>query len=193
MSIKNDSKIEIIDVILGRIETANELAQSWQKLVMDVSDLDQLKFLNDLKKRKMIGDIKKNRDSIYILNPRRDMLLVERKRLLDEPRKTQDAVAIWRLSFDENAGTIKRGNLECKIPLNTNQYFLCKKVFSMPFGTRVKEIDILDMVDWAKDSKRSVYDAMLAVNNKVKQDLGVEKLLHWRTGRVWIDEKLPNS
>ena len=79
------------------------------------------------------------------------------------------------------------GGKPCEIPINTNQYFLCKKMFSIPLGTPVKEIDILDMIDWARDTKRSVYDAMLAVNKKAKQSLGIEKLLRWNAGRVWVN------
>lgn len=43
-------------------------------------------------------------------------------------------------------------------------------MFSLPFGERVKEIDILDMIDWFKDSKRSVYDAMRAINEKARKE-----------------------
>jgi hypothetical protein len=51
----------------------------------------------------------------------------------------------------------------------------------------VTETDIVDMADWAKDTKRSVYDARGAVNKRVKAKLGINNFIRWRTGRVRID------
>ena len=79
------------------------------------------------------------------------------------------------------------GGKPCEIPINTNQYFLCKALFDKKFGTPVTETDIVDMADWAKDTKRSVYDAMNAVNKRIKNDLSIDKFIKWKTGRVWID------
>ena len=81
------------------------------------------------------------------------------------------------------------GGKLCPIPINTNQYFLCKTIFAVPFGTLVKEIDFLDLMDWAKDSKDSVYDAMRAINKKVKHKLEIDKLLKWKVRRIFIDYK----
>ena len=95
-------------------------------------------------------------------------------------------------SFDENKSMIIWNKEECPIPLKTNQYFLCKKMFSIPFGERVKEIDILDLIDWGKDTKRSVYDAMLAVNKNIKNHFDIEKFFKWSNNHVWVDIKFPN-
>ena len=94
------------------------------------------------------------------------------------------------LSFDENRGVVKYENKECEIPIKTNQYFLCLKMFQESLGKRVREIDILDLEDWDKDSKRSVYDAMRAVNEKAKTALKIDKLFEWRNNHIWISEKL---
>gem|GEM_PF-3243912 len=91
-------------------------------------------------------------------------------------------------SFDENSGKIFFNGKESEIPLKTNQYFLCKKLFSETPGKRVKEIDILDMIDWSKDGARSVYDSMRAVNTRAKRDLGILELFCWRNNTIWIKE-----
>lgn len=90
--------------------------------------------------------------------------------------------------FDDNNGRIYYGGRECEVPLKTNQYFLCKKVFGEPFGKRIKEIDIRDSIDWSKDSDRSVYDAMRLVNKRVKENLGIDEFLQWRNNTIWINE-----
>ena len=60
-------------------------------------------------------------------------------------------------------------------------------MFGVPFGTRVKEIEILDLIDWDKDSRRSVYDAMRAINQRAKKSLGIE-IFNWRNNHIWIKE-----
>lgn len=104
--------------------------------------------------------------------------------------KEMPAEVKQELYFDENTGIIKCGTKECKIPINTGQYFLCKKMFKEPSGKRVKEIEILDLIDWDKDSKRSVYDAMRAVNKRAKNDLKIDELFKWRNNTIWLNEKL---
>ena len=91
--------------------------------------------------------------------------------------------------FDENNGKVLFNNKECQIPIKSNQYLLCKKMFNEPFGLRVKEIDVLDMIDWAKDKKRRVYDAMRAVNAKAEEGLGIERSFQWKMNTIWIREK----
>ena len=94
--------------------------------------------------------------------------------------------------FDENSGKFFFNGKECQIPLKTNQYFLCKKMFNTAFGVRIKEIDILDTIDHelVKESgNRIVYDALRAVNAKVAVDLGIQELFEWRNNTIWISDK----
>lgn len=148
----------------------------------------QKQVIQDLKKMKVILNYRQDKDGFVISKPAKNALL---KYLADlETEITPSRIAppvTGKLQFDEETGQILFGSKRCQIPINTNQYFLCRKIFSVPLGTPVKEIDILDMIDWAKDTKRSVYDAMLAVNRKTKQSLGIDKLLKWNTGRVWVN------
>lgn len=92
--------------------------------------------------------------------------------------------------FIEEDGEIKFNGKTCKLPLNTNQYFLCKILFCETSKTRVTEQEILDSVDWDRDNKRSVYDAMRAVNLKTKKHLNVDQFLKWMNGSVWINQDM---
>ena len=68
---------------------------------------------------------------------------------------------------------------EVKIPYGTNQYNLCKAVFGTTkkrwendelldkFGANIEDVKV----------KRQPYDAMLAVNKKVKQESGINNLI----------------
>jgi len=148
----------------------------------------QKQVIKDLKKMRVILNYRQDKDGFVISKPAKNALLKYLANLEAEFVPSQaDRPVTGKLQFDEGTGQILLGTRRCQIPINTNQYFLCKKMFSIPLGTPVKEIDILDMIDWARDTKRSVYDAMLAVNKKAKQSLGVEKLLRWNAGRVWVN------
>lgn len=148
----------------------------------------QKQVIKDLKKMKAILNYRQDQDGFIISKPAKNALLKYLSNLEAEiiPRHADKPVT-GKLQFNEETGQILFGTMRCQIPINTNQYFLCRKMFSVPLGTPVKEIDILDMIDWARDTKRSVYDAMLAVNKKAKQNLGIEKLLKWNAGRVWVN------
>lgn len=148
----------------------------------------QKQVIKDLKKMRAILNYRQDQDGFIISKPAKNVLL---KYLADMEAEIApvhaDKPVTGKLRFNEETGQILFGNIQCQIPINTNQYFLCRKMFSAPLGTPVKEIDILDMIDWARDTKRSVYDAMLAVNKKAKQNLGIEKLFKWNAGRVWVN------
>jgi len=144
--------------------------------------------IKDLKKMKAILNYRQDQDGFIISKPAKNVLL---KYLADMEAEVApihaDKPVTGKLQFNDETGQILFGAMRCQIPINTNQYFLCRKMFSVPLGTPVKEIDILDMIDWARDTKRSVYDAMLALNRKAKQNLNIEKLFKWNTGRVWVN------
>lgn len=154
-------------------------------------EIDQQKnLLGELKKNKLIKSSNWEDGDFVIVKPSR-FGIIEFKLKLEKASAKPKEVALTdtKLKFNEQTGMISMGGKTCPIPINTNQYFLCKTVFALPFGTLIKEIDILDLMDWAKDSKDSVYDAMRAVNKKIKRKLGVEKLLKWKVGRIFIDYK----
>ena len=212
MNMENPYKdlIKIIDFILQEMEinpSANRykidsdlvpitsVLDGYRDLVQYVANLKKNKLVSHVeiidKPSKTIDGVPITRYEIYVVDPNKHALIQERQRLMDfnkeEPAKKDEAVVSGELSFDENSGKIILGEKNCEIPLMTNQYFLCKEVFPRPFGTRIPEIEILDLKEWRRDTARSVYDAMRAVNEKTSKDLGVE-IFEWRTSHIWIKD-----
>ncbi len=213
MNMQNPYKdlIKIIDFILQEMEI-NPSANKYKidsDLVPITSMLDGyrdlVQYVVNFKKKKLVGHVdivdvpsktidgeSITRYEIYVVDPNKYALIQERQRLIDfdkeEPvTKNNKGIISGELSFDENSGKITLGNKECEIPLMTNQYFLCKEMFSRPFGTRIPEIEILDLKEWRRDTSRSVYDAMRAVNEKAERDLETE-IFDWRANHLWIKE-----
>ena len=76
-----DGKTEIVKAILGQLEIANEIAASTKKILIDFlpySEVqDQVKILDDLKKKGAVGGFKKRTDFFAILGPSKSLLLRE--------------------------------------------------------------------------------------------------------------------
>lgn len=196
MNMKNENaKLVFIYSLLGSVESYTDATHKIPAKVyfnFPISDLDigdQKAVLTELKKKKIISSFKLDDGDFVISKPCRSMLSDYYFKLKNKPAPKPEKPVDMMIRFDEKTGIISMGGKTCPIPINTNQYFLCKAIFAVPFGTLVKEIDILDLMDWAKDSKDSVYDSMRAINNKIKQKLGVEKLLKWKARRIFIDYK----
>lgn len=97
-----------------------------------------------------------------------------------------------KLTFDQATGTIMFADKRCEIPTGTNQEHLCKAVFKVAYGTKIKEMEVLDMIDWAKDanySDRTVYDAVREINKRALNELGIKDLLISKGNHVWINIK----
>jgi len=196
MNMKNENaKLVFIYSLLGSVESCTDVTHKIPAKVyfnFPVPDLDigdQKAVLAELKKRKIIANFKPDDGDFIISKPSRSMLSDFYFKLKDKPEPKLEKPVDTKIGFDEKTGIISMGGKPCEIPINTNQYFLCKALFAVPFGTRVKEIDILDLMDWAKDSKDSVYDAMRAVNGKIKRDLDIDKFMRWKVRRIFIDYK----
>jgi hypothetical protein len=196
MNMKNENaKLVFIYSLLGSVESYTDVTHKIPAKVyfnFPISDLDigdQKAVLTELKKKMIISSFKLDDGDFVISKPYRSVLRDYYFKLKDKPAPKMEKLVDMTIRFDERTGIISMGVKTCPIPLNTNQYFLCKTIFAVPFGTLVKEIDILDLMDWAKDSKDSVYDSMRAINKKIKQKLGVEKLLKWKVRRIFIDYK----
>lgn len=93
-----------------------------------------------------------------------------------------------KLAFDSETGTLSYQGESVDVPIKTNQFYLCKKMFEEPVGKRVNEIDIMSMIDWSKDSNRGVYDAVQLVNKRVEKHLGIPKLFKWRMNTAWREQ-----
>jgi hypothetical protein len=86
--------------------------------------------------------------------------------------------------FDEINGKIFINNKPVEIPLASNQYVLCKKIFDQPFQDWTKETDVID--NFYKDGQRSFYDAVRLINNKIKAEFDVKDFLEYKASRVRI-------
>jgi hypothetical protein len=97
-----------------------------------------------------------------------------------------------RPDFDKANGKITLESKECEIGLGTNHYFLCDEVFGAFWGTWVSERTILERfkIEGSDDGRRSCYDAMTAVNNKVEEAFGIKKLLQYKAARVRIRKEI---
>lgn len=196
MNMKNENaRLVFIYSLLGNVESYTDVTHKIPAKVyfnFPISDLDisdQKSILAELKKKEIIKSFKLDDSDFIISKPCRSVLRDYYFKLKDKPAPKLEKPVDMTIRFDEKTGIVSMGVKTCPIPINTNQYFLCKAIFAVPFGTLVKEIDILDLMDWAKDSKDSVYDSMRAINNKIKQKLGVEKLLKWKVRRIFVDYK----
>jgi len=196
MNMKNENaKLVFIYALLGSVESCTDVTHKVPAKVyfnFPIPDLDigdQKAVLTELKKRKIIANFKPDDGDFIISKPSRSMLRDYYFKLKNKPSPKLEKPVDTKIRFDEKTGIISMGGKPCEIPINTNQYFLCKALFAVPFSTRVKEIDILDLMDWAKDSKDSVYDAMRAVNRKIKLDIGIDKFMKWKVRRIFIDYK----
>ena len=196
MNMKNENaKLVFIYSLLGSVESYTDVTHKIPAKVyfnFPISDLDigdQKAVLTELKKKRIIANFKLDDGDFVISKPCRSMLNDYYFKLKDKPTPKPEKPADTRLRFDEQTGLISMGTKTCEIPINTNQYFLCKTIFTVPFGALVKEIDFLDSMEWLGDNKDSVYDAMRAVNKKIKQDVGIDRLLKWKARRVYIDYK----
>ena len=194
MNMKNENaKLVFIYSLLGSVESYTDVTYKIPAKVyfnFPISDLDigdQKAVLTELKKKRVIASFKLDDGDFVISKPSRSVLSDYYFKLKNKPAPKPEKPVDTRIRFNERNGHIHMGVLEpCPIPISTNQYFLCKLLFKEKFGTPVTETDIVDMADWAKDTKRSVYDAMRAVNERIEQYFGIKKFISWKTGRVWI-------
>ena len=192
---KNENaKLVFIYSLLGSVESYTDVTHKIPAKIyfnFPISDLDigdQKAVLTELKKKKIIAGFKPDDGDFLITKPSRSMISDFYFKLKNKPAlKPEKPVDTKKIRFDEKTGMISMGGKPCEIPINTNQYFLCKALFAEKFGTAITETDIVDMSDWAKDTKRSVYDARIAVNKRIERDLGISDFIRWRTGRVRID------
>lgn len=146
----------------------------------------QKEVLAELKKKKLISSYRWSDDDFIITKPSRIGLFEYWQRLNVEPVPEQKPTDT-RIIFNEETGDITRGGKTCPITINTNQYFLCKALFVVPFGTPVMEIDIMEIADLARtEPKRSIRDAKTAVNRKIKAKFGIDEFICWKNQRAWI-------
>lgn len=106
------------------------------------------------------------------------------------PALTQLPSGISKPNFNLAKGKIEMGIKDCTIPMNSNQYILCQKLFAVPFGHQVPSLDISEDEGWSSESGSGVYDTLRAINRKVKESFGIEPFILWDKEYLSINEKL---
>jgi hypothetical protein len=126
--------------------------------------------------------IEKNYQRI-VLNGKKDSTEHRRKQAVKETKE------IPVLSFDKATGIIHYGKMGCPVPFGTAEYYICDALFDATFGTRVEEGAILEKLYTFKEkdeNPRTIYDAHRRINTKVKNGLGIHKLIQYGAASVWI-------
>lgn len=103
--------------------------------------------------------------------------------------KLQSDNADEPLSFDEGMGFVRYQGKKSKIPFKKIEYYVLQALFSHPIGNRVTETKILEAIDpelCKGDSPSMVSDARRRINNRVKEDLGIEELVGYEGTNYWI-------
>ena len=101
--------------------------------------------------------------------------------------------------FDEEKSKIFFENKECKIPIETIEFYLCKIVFSYPPEKPISVYEIVDAYEVTTDEvddlnetglkDRSIRDAMRRVNKKIEENLGIQDFIEWELGHLRIKKK----
>ena len=183
-----DEKLSFIKALIDQLDQQTRMpAKVYFNYYSANFGIDQQKeVLGELKKKKLVSSYRWSDGDFVITKPSRTGLFQYWLKLHIEPvpeQKSEDT----KIVFNEETGDITRGGKVCPIPINTNQYFLCKALFAVPFGTPVKEIDIMEMADLARrEPKRSIRDSKTVVNKKVKAKLGIDEFICWKKQRAWI-------
>jgi len=187
MKNKNDKK-SFIKALVDRLDNLTRVPSkvyfNFPSPHFDISY--QKAVLTELKKKKLISSYRWSDGDFVITKPSRIGLVGYWQLLNVEPVPEQKPVDS-RIVFNEETGDITRGGKICPITINTNQYFLCKALFAVPFGTPIMEIDIMEAADLARrEPKRSIRDAKTAVNKKIKAKFGIDEFICWKKQRAWI-------
>ena len=83
--------------------------------------------------------------------------------------------------FNENESVILVGDRKCELPFSGNEFYLAKVLFSkqprcpIDWSYVSKEMTGIDPLESRKNQKklkRSVYDAVLAINDRIKKNIG---------------------
>jgi hypothetical protein len=103
---------------------------------------------------------------------RREFSILARK----QPVSPYVPVAIEKVSFDPQRSVLRLNEREIEIPYATNQYYLCKAVFSRP-EKRWEQDELLEHFGEEPEKKnaRKIYDAMTALNKRAEYKIIIVK------------------
>ncbi|HZM63762.1 MAG TPA: hypothetical protein VFB59_01365 [Candidatus Saccharimonadales bacterium] len=92
-----------------------------------------------------------------------------------------------KVVFDAHASTLSYGGIECDIPDEKLEYYVCKLAFK---NRRIaaKETDILSAANKELAGNRAIYDAVRRINQKAKDGLNIQNLLSFKAGKVRVNK-----
>jgi len=105
----------------------------------------------------------------------------------------EGAVVNKKIKFLEEKAQIKYGGKTCSLPPYRNEYYLCKMMFEYPAHEPVSWDLIYDRMQGTdiedpsakKDKWRVVYDAVRAINGRLKETIGLKNnLFEWQDRTV---------
>jgi hypothetical protein len=187
----NKTEFEVSDEVPTVFEQVDEHIERYKKLAKQASEnwLNRAdRFAKDFRKGKVIinkeskpkPDYPDDTASVRDEEPIRPDIQED---IPSEPKKQSKKVL-----FDTKTSTLIFGNAKCDIPDETLEYYICRFTFKNR-QVAAKEDDILEKSVKSQDSQRAVYDAMLRVNKKAKDTLGLEKLLVYKAAKLRINKK----
>lgn len=89
--------------------------------------------------------------------------------------------AAKNLTFDDRTGIMECQGKKTRIKPGTIMFSVCKKIYEHPLGTNVPEIE------FERDGRRSVYDAVQGINKRASERLGIPKLLTYERCHVRVN------
>lgn len=91
--------------------------------------------------------------------------------------------------FDPEKSVAHFHNKQCKIPLMRLEYYLLKVMLEFPVEKHISEREIIDKYDESFrariEDKRTLYDVRVRLNKRIKEDLNIEKFIHFKGSNYW--------
>jgi hypothetical protein len=96
-----------------------------------------------------------------------------------------------KLKFIDKEAALIMGDKKCSLPPFKNEHFLCRAMFKHAKGKPVDWSEVYETITGyyqesygkppkTKENYHRVYDPVQQINQRVKKDLGTEKLFDWR-------------
>ena len=123
---------------------------------------------------------------------------VDRKRLADFlDTESPEGIGViskpagGSIKFVDKEAALIMGNKKCSLPPYKNEHFLCRAMFKHAKGKPVDWSEVYETITGyyqnsygkppkTKENYHRVYDPVQQINERVKKDLGIEKLFDWR-------------
>lgn len=113
---------------------------------------------------------------------------------LKNEQKSKLHKVISQPKFDTKKSKILMGKLECEIPYKTIEYYVAEKLFENSPETKVSETALFEccdrMISDSTENEKRIYDARRRINKKIKGDLGIDKLIEYKSANYWV-KKIP--